>query len=452
MARYPPTETGSQDSGAASGVPAPAETAPDVAEKLKAIRARMDTLGTQLALSTQGQGPPPDPQELKAGIRDAEELLKGNRLSTTDRVHASFMIGCGYSMIGDEENAVKLLMRVAEAPVGSLAPGDHLSGLMLLAPILRKTASWEALVQVLDKAKAVASDRWVDKSLPYIKGLALTGMRKHAEAAACYEEAINMDPGFKNAFTEFDAAVTQLGDFERCRKVAQKLVDHGGHWVNCWQRPIHLLRDPLPSSKPWYEAREFEFCRKLEESYEVIRQEVEQLLAERFEWGRVGSQEGRGNDTSTHDSDLIKSGDWREIVLLGDTTKSKANSERCPETSRILRSFPEIAEAASTKLGESLFSQLTPGTHLRPHCGPTNMRLTCHLGIRIPEGCSITCGGEKRTWEEGKCLVFDDSYEHEVTHEGTEPRIVLLVNFWHPDLAQETWPSLIAAISGEPQA
>lgn len=34
-------------------------------------------------------------------------------------------------------------------------------------------------------------------------------------------------------------------------------------------------------------------------------------------------------------------------------------------------------------------------------------------------------------------MVFDDSFEHEVLHEGDEARTVLLVNFWHPDVPPE---------------
>jgi aspartyl/asparaginyl beta-hydroxylase (cupin superfamily) len=46
-------------------------------------------------------------------------------------------------------------------------------------------------------------------------------------------------------------------------------------------------------------------------------------------------------------------------------------------------------------------------------------------------------GSEARGWTEGKGLVFDDSFEHEVWHEGAETRIVLLVRFWHPELTRE---------------
>jgi aspartyl/asparaginyl beta-hydroxylase (cupin superfamily) len=54
------------------------------------------------------------------------------------------------------------------------------------------------------------------------------------------------------------------------------------------------------------------------------------------------------------------------------------------------------------------------GTHLKPHCGPTNHRLRLHLGLVVPEGSQMISGGETHGWSEGKVLVLDDSFEHEV--------------------------------------
>jgi len=42
-----------------------------------------------------------------------------------------------------------------------------------------------------------------------------------------------------------------------------------------------------------------------------------------------------------------------------------------------------------------------------------------------------------RTWEEGKFIIFDDSFEHEVWHDGNEFRLVLIVDFWHPELTEQ---------------
>ena len=49
-------------------------------------------------------------------------------------------------------------------------------------------------------------------------------------------------------------------------------------------------------------------------------------------------------------------------------------------------------------------------------------------------GRSIRVGDEVRTWVEGRCLLFDDSFEHEVWNDADEERLVLIVDVWHPDL------------------
>lgn len=46
-------------------------------------------------------------------------------------------------------------------------------------------------------------------------------------------------------------------------------------------------------------------------------------------------------------------------------------------------------------------------------------------------------GSEQRTWEDGKVLVFDDSFEHEVWNHSDQVRIVLFMNFWHPCFSAE---------------
>jgi aspartyl/asparaginyl beta-hydroxylase (cupin superfamily) len=36
--------------------------------------------------------------------------------------------------------------------------------------------------------------------------------------------------------------------------------------------------------------------------------------------------------------------------------------------------------------------------------------------------------------EQGKTILFDDSFIHEVWHRGDTTRAVLLMDIWHPDL------------------
>ena len=64
-----------------------------------------------------------------------------------------------------------------------------------------------------------------------------------------------------------------------------------------------------------------------------------------------------------------------------------------------------------------------------------NLRLRIHLPIIVPEGdCALRVGSQVRQWEEGKALVLDDSYEHEVWNKSDGVRVLLLLDVWHPDV------------------
>ena len=61
------------------------------------------------------------------------------------------------------------------------------------------------------------------------------------------------------------------------------------------------------------------------------------------------------------------------------------------------------------------------------------MRL--HLGLAIPPESALEVGGRRQRWEEGKVLVFDDSFEHQVWNNDTSrARVVLILDLWHPEL------------------
>lgn len=76
--------------------------------------------------------------------------------------------------------------------------------------------------------------------------------------------------------------------------------------------------------------------------------------------------------------------------------------------------------------------------------GPTNCRIRSHLGLVVPGGTSLRVSNTTGTWEEGKVIIFDDSFEHEVWHTGSSYRLVLIVDLWHPELTLEERKSLTA--------
>ena len=109
-------------------------------------------------------------------------------------------------------------------------------------------------------------------------------------------------------------------------------------------------------------------------------------------------------------------------------------------TKRLLRHYvPDAVSLAQQGGGEVIFSRLSPRTHIQAHCGPTNLRWTAHLGLVVPDStsqqrCQIRVQEQWYSWQPGKILLFDDSYEHEVRNDTDQERVVLLMRVWYPHL------------------
>merc|ERR1711971_344401 len=102
-----------------------------------------------------------------------------------------------------------------------------------------------------------------------------------------------------------------------------------------------------------------------------------------------------------------------------------------PKTCALLATRPEIAQCQMAGSGAG-FLRMRPGGRLKPHFGNAP-RLSVHLGLIVPDGeIRMSVGYESVRWEEGKVLVFDDTYIHQVTHNGNEPRYVMNVWMCHP--------------------
>jgi len=186
------------------------------------------------------------------------------------------------------------------------------------------------------------------------------------------------------------------------------------HYTDPLQRPEFYI--PGLHAQPWHDPSRFDWVESLERAHGAVAQECLELQRS----GLIEKRpEGRG-------------GRWATCHLFFMGEKSRELCERCPETSKLVEAIP-----GATSAGLVYFASLAPGARLEPHCGPTNARLRCHLGLRVPPGCSIRVGSETRSWREGKCVVFDDSFEHEVWHTGAEARSVLVFDIWHPDLTHE---------------
>jgi len=140
--------------------------------------------------------------------------------------------------------------------------------------------------------------------------------------------------------------------------------------------------------------------------------------------------------------DLIESsnygGQWSAFYFYNQGRKNEENCMKCPFTTRVIENLPDVM--ADSAIGYVYFSVVAPGTHITPHCGPINTKLRCHLSLIVPrdaDKCQMRVGDTAFPWKAGQCIVFDDSFEHEVWNKSDQERVVLLVDVWHPDLTAE---------------
>lgn len=115
---------------------------------------------------------------------------------------------------------------------------------------------------------------------------------------------------------------------------------------------------------------------------------------------------------------------------------------QCAGTRALLQELPDAC--LDYPWGDALLSVHASDAHLRAHCSVDNLRVRCHLGLQVPPDCSIRVGSETRHWEEGRALLFEDSFEHEVWNRGATRRAILIVDFWHPDLTRVEREALTA--------
>lgn len=136
---------------------------------------------------------------------------------------------------------------------------------------------------------------------------------------------------------------------------------------------------------------------------------------------------------------------WRMYHLVNQGVPHPSNGHQCPKTIALVKQLNYAL--AGCVFGYASFSVVEPGAEIRTHCGPTNARLRCHLGVVIPPECELIVNDQSKSWKEGECLLFDDSYPHSVIHRGNSDRAVLLIDFWHPDLRREERAALRSAFS-----
>jgi beta-hydroxylase len=179
---------------------------------------------------------------------------------------------------------------------------------------------------------------------------------------------------------------------------------------------MHLL-SRVPA-KPYLEVAAWEDLAPLQQNWQVIRAEAENLLALQ----KIKAAE-RNNDAGFNS--FFKTG-WKRFYLKWYAAGHPSAERFCPQTVALLRRIPSVKAA--------MFAELPPGAKLNPHRDPYAGSLRYHLGLATPndDRCFIEVDGQRHSWRDGQSVIFDETYIHWAVNGSETNRVILFCDIERP--------------------
>ena len=199
------------------------------------------------------------------------------------------------------------------------------------------------------------------------------------------------------------------------RRLTMKAGKHFLRWMGEFQ-----ARHSLISTTPVIGNDEFTWVPQLEAAYADIRAELDALLKNPEDIPTF-------HQLSPDQKRISKGNNWKTFAFYVYGERVDDNCTLCPKTAAALEALPGMRTA--------MFSILAPRYHIEPHKGPTRAVIRAHLGLKIPKDRKsvwIRVHDQFLHWEEGKVVLFDDAYEHEVRNDTDEFRAVLFIDIDRP--------------------
>ena len=117
---------------------------------------------------------------------------------------------------------------------------------------------------------------------------------------------------------------------------------------------------------------------------------------------------------------------WKRFYLKWYDARHPSAATLCPQTVALLNQIPSVKAA--------MFAELPPGGQLNPHRDPFAGSLRYHLGLATPNSdlCYIDVDGLRYSWRDGKGVIFDETYVHDVYNRSPDNRIILFCDVERP--------------------
>jgi len=170
----------------------------------------------------------------------------------------------------------------------------------------------------------------------------------------------------------------------------------------------------------FFTTEQFTWANHLEANWHLIRQELDEILE------RVGELPNF-QDIMPRQQRISQDDGWKTYYFCAFDFVAKKNCDRCPQTWNLIKDIPGLKVA--------FFSILSPGKQIPEHRGKHKGLIRYHLGLRVPEpktSCGIRIGDVVAHWEEGKSLIFDDTFPHAAWNNSNGYRVVLFLDIARP--------------------
>ncbi|HYJ81541.1 MAG TPA: aspartyl/asparaginyl beta-hydroxylase domain-containing protein [Allosphingosinicella sp.] len=348
-------------------------------------------------------------------------------LAQGDRGEAAALFGRAIAADPDSPELWMNLARAHRERGDDAAEREALEG--ALAIDQRHFMALVRLAELFERAgdEAAAAQRWAGviaiAALMDERPEALEAMLEHARGFVERQRAgfaAAIDSGLADARGGLDPARRRR--FDAC-------IDHALGRRQIYANQCAGMHFPFLPADEFFDRAHFPWLERIEAKTDVIRAELEAMLAEEGAPVRpyVAMEPGTpANKWSPLDHKL----DWGAIHLWKDGRRDESVCARVPQTAAAVEALPLSDLPGRTPT--VFFSLLQPGTHLPAHSGVSNVRTIVHLPLIVPPGCAFRVGGETREWEVGRAWAFDDTIEHEAWNRSDRVRAILIFDVWNP--------------------
>lgn len=161
----------------------------------------------------------------------------------------------------------------------------------------------------------------------------------------------------------------------------------------------------------FYPADHWKYTKILEQNHAALLAEFEQFNP--AEW--IPNKEQK----------ISQSGLWAFVPFMSRGHRIDPFIKRCPTVELMLNTIPIFDNCT--------FSIMGPGAVIDPHQGHSDRHIRVHLCLKTAGHAWIQVGNERKHWQTGQVLMFQDSETHSTANPSDQDRVVLLFDIKRED-------------------